>query len=112
MEFSENKYANYIHESYNRNYYENEYGFITYQKLDNSVVINTLYVRPEHRKEHCGSDLADIAADWAKSNGATSLLCEIDTRSKTYDQAYNAITKYGFKIKDLMGAWMILEKEL
>lgn len=112
MEYSENKYSNYIQESYGRNYYENEYGFITYQKYEDSVVINSLYVIPEQRQSGVGSHLADIAANWARSNGAKSLLCEIDTRSKTYEEAYGAITQYGFKVKDLLGAWMILEKEL
>ena len=112
MEYSENKYANYVHESYGRNYYENKYGFITFQQYGDSVVINTLYVLPEHRSSHHGSNLAQIAEGFAQGLGAKSLLCEIDTRSKTYDEAYTAITKYGFKVKDMLGAWMILEKEL
>lgn len=112
MEFSENKYAKHILESYGRQYYENEYGFITYQKLEDSVVINTLYVLPEYREEHHGSRLADKAAEWAREVGATGLLCEIDTRSKTYEEAYKAITGYGFRINTMIGAYMILEKDL
>ena len=112
MECSGNKYADHIMESYGRHYLENEHGFITWQKLDNSVVINTLYVVPELRKEHRGSELADHVAGWAKEAGAKSLLCEIDTRSKTYDQAYKAITSYGFQIRDWIGSYVILEKDL
>lgn len=112
MEYSENKYADHIMESYGRSYYENEYGFITWQPLDNSIVINTLYIKPEHRSDHRGSELANLVTDWAIERGAKSLLCEIDTRSKTYDEAYRAITGYGFKTKDWIGSYIILEKEL
>lgn len=99
-------------ESYGRNYYENEHGFVVWQKFDNMAAIHTLYVKPESRSLHKGSELADHVADWAKENGYTRMVCEIDTRSKTYDEAYRAITGYGFKTKDWIGSYIILEKEL
>ena len=112
MDYSENKYAAHLKESYNRHYFENKYGFITWQKYGDSVVINTLYILPEYRSEHHGSDLADHVSLETLGMGINNLLCEIDTRSKTYDEAFKAITGYGFKVKDWIGSYVILEKEL
>ena len=112
MEYSENKenkYASYIKESYNREYRENEFGFITWQVKDGNCIINTLYIEPEHRAGGKGSELADIAA---KESGCKTLLCEIDVRSATYLEAFKAITKYGFKPLDLYGTYLVLSKEL
>jgi ribosomal protein S18 acetylase RimI-like enzyme len=98
-------------ESYGRHYHENEYGYITWQQMDNSVVINTLYVKPEYRSSSKARELADYVVSQLDSD-ITSLLCEIDLRNKTSDIAYRAIAGYGFKEKELVGNYLILEKGL
>ena len=111
MDLQENKYKDYIKESYGREYMEDKYGFITYQFMEDFCVIHTLYVKPEYRQQNKGSELANCVAEKVKEQ-VSRLICEIDTRSKTYDDAYKAITGYGFKPLKLMGSYLILEKDI
>ena len=98
-------------ESYNRHLYENEYGFITWQILGNACVINTLYVKPEHRQEGRASELADYVVELIRGK-VENLVCEIDIRSNTAIEAYNSITKYGFEKTGQIGNYIILQKDL
>lgn len=102
-------YKEHIKESYGRNYLENEYGYITWEEKDDACIINSLYIKKEFRNKGKGSILADLAIE---KSGKKNILCEIDTASNTYLEAYTSITKYGFKPIDLYGRYLILGKEL
>jgi uncharacterized protein YbcC (UPF0753/DUF2309 family) len=116
-QLQENKplYAHYIKESYAREYIENEDGFITYSfpnTMPGVCVIHALWIEASKRCEHRGSELANIVQTEAKEKGASSLFCEIDSRSNTYKEALNSITNYGFKIIGTSGFYVLLQKEI
>ena len=110
-----NKYAQYVKESYGREYYETEEGFITYSfpsTMSGVCVIHALWIEPAKRQSHRGSELADRVAEKARERKASSLFCEIDTRSQTYKEALNTITNYGFKIIGTSGFYVMLQKDI
>jgi len=111
----ENKYATYIKESYNREYFETENGFATFsfpETMPDVCVIHNMWVDSSNRKHGDASRMADKVEEIARECNVKYLLCEIDSRSQTYSQALIAITNYGFKITDTSGYYVVLQKEI
>lgn len=100
-------YAHYIKETYDREYLEDETGFITYRVVDTVCHIDVLYIRPEFRLSGKGSALTKQLVSTLHSK-IDLLVCEVDTVALTANLALRAILSFGFKVLDLKGPYIRL----
>lgn len=99
-------YAQYIKERTRKGILETEFGFATFEYVnDNIVYIVDLYVVPEKRKSHVATSLADKIVEEAIKAGCKTLLGSVDLTAKGAETSQKVLEAYGmrpFKVAEPM----------
>ena len=70
-------YKDYIEEQlHNRFVYENDYGFMTYNKQEDILQLEEIYIEPEHRRKGLASKFSDFE-DALQYHCAIKMACNI-----------------------------------
>lgn len=107
-------FGEYVKERSNKSIIEDEYGFATYYAAFNNeyMYIEDLYVKPAFRKENRASIYADEIAEIARKKGIKKLLGSIDINTNNSTASMKVLLAYGFKLLDIKGQLIYLEKEI
>lgn len=85
-------------------------GFATYKEVEKGVVyIMDLYVKPEYRKDHIASTMADAIA---KETEAKKLLGSVSPYTKGATASIQILISYGFKVSNCDNELIWFVKEL
>jgi hypothetical protein len=86
-------YAEYIKEKYNREIIYDDFGYISYNKLDNDTIfVHTLFVTAEKRREGKGQEYERLLI---RKEKPSMILCNIDTGAEGSREAFLALVNGG-----------------
>lgn len=107
-------YADYVKERLGDGVLEGEKGFVTFRYLNNkkSVYIVDIYIKPEFRKQHVASEMADIIVETAKKEGATELLGTVNPSSKNATASLKVLLGYGMILASCFQDVIVFKKEI
>lgn len=105
-------YADYIKERENKETVESELGFATYSFIKDGAYIVDIYVKPEYRKSHVASDLANQVTEIAKKKGLKKLFGSVVPSANGSTASLKALFSYGFKLVNSANDFIWLEKEI
>jgi len=106
-------YSEYLLERTSIQIIETPQGFITFKfNSDNSCYIEDLYVKPEFRRSHVASELADQVCVIARSKGCTKLLGSVVPSAKNSTASMLILAAYGMKLSRSMNDFIVFEMEL
>lgn len=111
---SNSMYSEYIKERTNDKIIETPEGFATYRYLENtkSVYILDIYVKPESRKSHIASEIANKIASEAKKQGYTSMLGSVVPSNKGSTASLKVLLGYGMSLDSSTNDLILFKKEL
>jgi GNAT superfamily N-acetyltransferase len=91
-------YADYLSESFGRNIIEREYGFITYDLIDDKICTVDGYIKPEFRNQGLASKMMDEIVEIGKLNNKKFLCCPVNSLIKTANVSHACHKAYGMKL--------------
>lgn len=91
-------YADYVNERGVKRIEETQNGFATYLITGQECYIEDIYVRPEARKSHVASALADSIAEKAKLQGCRYLTGSVVPTANGSTDSCIVLLSYGFKL--------------
>lgn len=89
-----------------------EGAFITYKFLPEYVYIEDVYCLPELRTSGIAYELAEKVEEIARKAGYKKMLGSVDTAAKNPEIGLQACFKQGYKILNLQGSVIWLQKEI
>lgn len=107
-----NLMTRYYKERRNAEIISDDYGFIVYMILNDSCLIDDIFVVENERKKHIASRLADKVKAIAIHNECEKMVCVVNTTTKGCTEAIIAILKYGFRLADAYESKIILTYNL
>ena len=108
-------YANYVQERTNKLIYEDERGFITYYYLTDPVaglMIEDIYVLPEHRKKGVASSMADKLVAKAKELGYKQCWGQVCPAAKNSTESMKVMLAWGLKLDSVNNTIIFLRKDI
>lgn len=105
-------YSEYIQEREDKLIVENDKGFATYIFTNGGVYIQDLYVRPQYRKEHVATQLANEIVKIAKESGYTRLYGSVAPSTKNSTDSIKVLLSYGFKLDSAGPNAIFMVKEI
>lgn len=105
-------YAEYIKERENKDIVETSEGFATYVFTDQGVYIVDLYVKPDFRKTHVASELADKIAIIAKERGHSKMFGTVNLTAAKPTLSLKVLLAYGMALSSCGNNYIVLEKEI
>ena len=108
-------YASYVKERTNKQIIETDYGFVTYYYLDNEIkglMIEDLYIHPEHRLSGKGKQLVDSLVAEARLLGHTKCYSSICPYAKQATESIKANIAWGLKLHSINNNLIFLCKDI
>lgn len=106
-------YGDYIRERLGKAIIENDDGFATYYFVnEKTCYIEDIYVRPEARRTHAASKMADEITEIAKKNGCTDLVGSVAPQAFGATESMKVLIAYGFKIDVSTNDLIYLKKNI
>lgn len=105
-------YGDYIKESFSRNIVETEYGFATYEFLDDKICTVDGFIKPEFRKLGYARKMMDEIVKIGKSKGMKYLCCPVNSLINNADISHTCHKKYGMKLYKISADNIIYIKEI
>lgn len=106
-------YSEYLTERTDTQIIEIPQGFLTYKfHQDNTCYIEDLYVKPEFRRSHVASQMADQVCKLARAKGCTKLTGSVVPSAKNSTASMLVLIAYGMKVSRSMNDFIIFEKEI
>lgn len=107
-------YADYLKEHRGDEIVENDTGFATYRYLNEgkTVYIIDIYVRPDFRRHHAASALADEIVRVAKSQGAVELLGTVVPSLKSSTDSLKTLLGYGMTLGSSSNDLLVFRKDI
>ena len=103
-------FGDYIKERLNKEIVESDVGLCTYFFVQDGVYIEDLYVRPEYRKGHIASELADQVAEIARQKGYTKMYGSVVPSSKGSTSSLKVLLAYGMELESAQQNAIIMSK--
>lgn len=103
-------FADYISEREGKDCYWDEKGFIVWKIKGDECYIETIYVKPEFRREKHAFKLGDHVAEIARKNGCKFLTGSVASETDGASESMAGQLAYGFKL--FSPGFIILKKEL
>lgn len=100
-----NKYAAYIKEREDMEFYENDKGFVTYCYYPElqACYLAEIYVLPEFRGTITAFNLFKRVCNVAKSNGYNKMIGSVDTTTNGYEKSEQLMQKLGWQFYKKVG---------
>jgi ribosomal protein S18 acetylase RimI-like enzyme len=105
-------YADYVKERENKSIIETEDAFLTYEFFEDFVYIVNLYVRPEKRKSHLASELANEVCKIAKEKGLGVLVGSVDVTARNSTESVKVLLAYGMRVDSVSGNLIYFKKDI
>lgn len=106
-------FSEYLAERTNTQIIETTQGFATYKFLeDNTIYLEDLFVKPEFRRSHVASELADKVCALGKVKGCTHLIGSVVPSAKNSTESIKVLLAYGMKVSKSMNDFIVFRKEL
>jgi len=111
-------YARYLKETENKEMLQTEHGFLTYGFNCvpgvgfPHVYIQDLWVKPEARKTHVATEMADKVADIAKEKGCRLMFGSVNVKANNPDTSLKVLQSYGMRLYSTSNDAIWLFKEL
>jgi GNAT superfamily N-acetyltransferase len=106
-------YSEYIHERGDAKIIELPQGFATYNLLTESQVwLMDVYVKPDFRRTHIASELANMVAAEGRKAGCKEMIATIVPSLNGSTISVKTVIGYGFKLKLSKENLVIFSKEL
>ena len=90
-------YAAYIAEREEKLVLQKDWGFATYKIKQDYIYVEDMYIKPEYRKSHKGSNLVAKLCQIAIDKGLNQLMTTVDLRANNPEVGLKAALSYGFK---------------
>ncbi len=108
-------YAEYLKETHNKHLLEAPEGFLTYGfdcvpgVSDPHVYIEDLYVRPDYRRTHVASAMADKVAEIARERGCKLMFGTVNARTSDPNRSLRVLQGYGMRLCSIAAdtLWMV-----
>ena len=104
------QWADYINECGILSILEQDFGWVTYHLDAPDVIINDMYVAPEHRKQGKGNSLVEHVAGYGREFSCNRILFAIHRASLSADGTEKAATRAGFKLQEETDRFKIFSK--
>lgn len=95
---AESPWSHYIAERENAEVYETSEGFAIYKVEQQSVYIQDIYIKPEHRRKGAAAKIADSIATIAIERGCTTMLGSVCPSAKNAHQSLQVLLAYGMTL--------------
>lgn len=107
-------YGEYMHEREGFSTVEDDYGFATYilTPEENCAYIRDIFVTPSYRRKGNCFGYADKIVELAKAKGITRLVGSVCLNAKGSTESMKMMLAYDFKLRNLNGSMIFLEKEI
>lgn len=106
-------FADYIKERENKSIIECEKGFATYSIYSNGeCYLQDIYVAPEYRKQHIGSQMADEVVKIAQEQKCHTLVGSVCIDALGCTESMKAFLSYGMKLSTIRGNIIFLKKDI
>lgn len=106
-------FSEYLQERTNTQIIETPQGFATYKFMDdNTVYLEDLYVKPEFRRSHVASQLADQVCEIARSKGCTHLIGSVVPSAKNSTASMKILLAYGMEVDRSVNDFVVFRKSL
>jgi predicted GNAT family acetyltransferase len=107
-------YADYIKEKTSDLIIETEKGFATYRYLEGfqKVYIIDIYVKPEFRKDHVASTIADSIVREAKKKGCYVLIGSVVPSNKHSSESVKVLLAYGMSLESSTNDFILFKKDI
>lgn len=105
-------YAEYLKEREDKNVLENEHGFIVFKYFDEFTYIIDIYVRPEARKSHVASDLANEVCTISRALSKKYIVGSVDVRAAGATDSLKVLLAYGMRVDSVDGQVIYFKKDL
>lgn len=107
-------YAEYIRERTTDLIFENEHSFATYRFMDEgrTVYIIDLFVKPEFRRSHIASSIADSIVAIAREKSCTKLLGSVVPSNKNSNDSLKVLLGYGMTLDSSTNDFILFRKDI
>lgn len=107
-------YSMYITERTDDKIIEIPQGFATYRYLPNtkSCYIIDIYVKPEFRKSHIASEMANMITTQAIKDGCTNLIGTVVPSAKNSTTSMQVLMSYGMKLDSAAQDVIVFKKDI
>jgi Acetyltransferase (GNAT) family len=105
-------YAEYLKEREGKNVLENEHGFVVFKYFDEFTYIIDIYVKPEMRKSHVASVLANEVCAISKALGKKQILGSVDVRANGATDSLKVLLAYGMHVDSIDGQVIYFKKDI
>lgn len=106
-------FSEYLTERTNTQIIETPQGFCTYKFMDdNTVYLEDLYVKPEFRRSHVASQLADQVCEIGKTKGCTHLIGSVVPSAKNSTASMKILLAYGMELERSMNDFIVFKRKL
>ena len=106
-------YKEYIEEQlHNRFVYETEYGFLTYNKTDEMLRLEEIYIKKEFRQQGKASEFYDKSEEIGRELGCTMLIGSIVLGTNNAEESMMCLLKNKFKLHYIDDIMIYLKREI
>jgi len=91
-------YSDYLTEYTDKLVLETDKGFATYSYHNDTVYLENIYVKPEHRQKHEASALANRIAMIARGKGCTKMVGSVVPSAKNSTISLKVLLGYGMQL--------------
>lgn len=105
-------YAEYIKERLDLEIIELEHGYATYKFIPEGCYIEDIYVRPDFRRTHLATELADQIASIAKARGCTKLFGTVAPNTRGATSSLKTLLGYGMTLLNSSPQLIVFSKDI
>jgi ribosomal protein S18 acetylase RimI-like enzyme len=92
--------------------FKNQFGFVMYAIVDDSLYIRDFYVKPESRRQGVAYQMTDLLIAYAKEQGCTQVIADVEPRDLKSTESLKFILNYGFEVYDADENEILLKYEI
>lgn len=105
-------WSKYAKERFGVECFETEYGFLTYQREDDCLMICDFFVDPDHRRSGEGRKLFDVLSEHAVKLGCNEIGGMVWPRAKGAEFVLLIALRGGFKIRHTENGGIRISREI
>lgn len=105
-------YADFLKETFNKNVYEDDQGFVSYGIDKDECYIENVYIKPEFRGHDIAAQMVRVIEKIALEKGCKYLSTTVNVGANNKERSIKVILDYGFKFLTCNEYKLVFGKEI